>query len=387
MDNNSKFIPRFVASFLEEASEIHPYLMLMGPRQSGKTTLLKRIFPNHEYITLRDDQTRKEARSNPAFFLDHLNTPVIVDDVHLAPSLLESLVALDASEIVFASSRDLVLSDEAIDNLTGKLAVFTLPPLSLAEIDEVGDAPASAIEWIAEGGYPGSVAASDAANSAEYLKGYMRRFILPDVKLASELGKLNDFLKFAAICARNVGVPVNMDSMAKELGINIRTALHWHEVLQARFLTMTLPAYEQDVLKYQVKSPKLYFCDTGLAFDFIADFDTENFVLNNYMQVLFENAVIVEIAKSFYEEGRVPRLSYWRDSMGREISLMVEMSDDVTLAIQIAATKRCDSKSFATLDKIAPELGIPPEHRMIVYMGNKTTQTSRGRIVSYKQIS
>ncbi len=386
MDNN-KFIPRFVTSFLEGACVFHPYLMLMGPRRSGKTTLLKRAFPSHEYITLRDDQTRKEARSNPAFFLDHLNTPAIVDDVHLAPGLLESLAALDASEIVFASSKDLLLSDETIDSLAGKMAVFTLPPLSLAEIDEAGDAPASAIEWIAEGGYPGSITAPDATDSANYLAEYMRRFILPDVKLTSELGRLNDFHKFAAICARNIGSPINMDSMAKELGINIRTALHWHEVLQARFLTMTLPAYEQDVLKYQVKSPKLYFCDTGLAFDFIADFDAENFVLNNYMQALFENAVIVEIAKSFYEEGRVPRLSYWRNSMGREISLMVEMSDDVTLAIQIAATKRCSSKSFATLDKIAPKLGIPPEHRMVVYMGNKTTQTSRGRIVSYKQIS
>ena len=383
-------IEREMRQKLREMALKFPVVYVSGPRQSGKTTLVRDAFPEYAYVSLENPDVRRAFEDDPNTFLSYHGSQVIFDEAQRAPELFSYLQGLvDASgepgQFILTGSQNFLLLKSIGQTLAGRVAMFTLPPLSRFELDGAGMSPHSLEEWVFTGGYPRLYDAG--IEPPDFFPGYLRTYIERDVRDELGVRSLHDFDTFVRLCAVRTGEILNLASLASDCGIDRRTARQWMSILEASGIVYLLQPHFSNTGKRLIKSPKLYLVDTGLACNLI-DFDeADELVLSEHKGHLFESAVIAEVLKRSYAKGREPRLSFWRDSNGREIDLVIEKGLKPVEAIEIKASATYNTKFFDMLERVAgPELGLGPEQRRVVYGGDMSLHTERGNLVSFKEL-
>ena len=365
-----------------------PVVSITGPRQSGKTTLAKTAFPQHEYLSFEDPDTRDRFVDDPRGFLNRYKQGAIFDEAQRVPELFSYLQGVvDESDVpgrfIITGSQNFLLSKAISQSLAGRVAPFTLLPLSCCEFVEAKRAPRSPLEWVLHGGYPRLFKQS--IEPGDFFPGYIETYLQRDVREELGVRRLSDFSRFLQLCALSSGEVLNITSLSSDCGISVATARGWLSVLEASHIIWLLQPYFTNERKRLIKSPKLYLLDTGLACSLLGiESETELFESDRYGH-LFEAAVVSEVIKRQLAQGRAPRLSFWRDSNGREIDLLIERGPRVLRAVEIKSSTTYRSSYFDTVSKIAPEIGLDAEACSVVYGGEEAFKTPRGNVVPFSE--
>lgn len=348
-----------------------PVVTLYGPRQSGKTTLLRMVYNDLPYISLEELDNRAFANNDPRGFLDNYKQGAIIDEVHHSPGLLSYIqTKVDTEDIFFAlsSSQNMLLSERVSQSLAGRTAIFQLLPLSLDEIKLAGKTLTSFEEACLQGGYPRVLASG--LNPEDFYPSYYSTYIERDVRQIKNIGDLAAFANFMKLCAGRIGQPLNYASLATDSGISPNTAKSWISILQSTYIVYLLQPYYQNFNKRLIKSPKLYFHDTGVACQLLG-IQTDSQISTHYLKGgLFENLVISEYLKRAFNNSQPFNGYYWQSKEGREVDLIIESGGTVQ-AIEIKSGKTRNEHFFENLNywnKLAPE--IMNREMTVIYGGD-----------------
>ena len=334
-------IPRLLSPYAIRDAGYYPLVIVTGPRQSGKTTLAKAAFPNHEYLSFEDTETRSFARDDPKGFLTRHSGPAIFDEAQRVPDLfsaLQTAVDKDASpgRFVLTGSQNFLLLKDVSQSLAGRSGILHLLPFSRAELDrrpqsEPGDplclftnriSGPDLWEAIRTGFYP---RIHDRGIPPEvWLADYVLTYIERDVRSLVNIGDLDAFERFLGLVAGRVGQLLNYSSLASDSGVSVDTACRWISVLKTSFIVFSLAPHHRNFNKRLIKSPKLYFYDTGLACYLLGLRSRVQLETHPLRGALFENFVIAEVAKAYFHHRRQPPLFFWRDRSGHEVDLLIE---------------------------------------------------------------
>ncbi len=362
------FVPRTLSGLLDKAVRGFPAVLVSGPRQSGKTTLLRTRFgETHRYVSLEAPHIRERALADPTGFLGDHPPPVILDEIQHAPALLSYLqVAIDEDRRpgrwLLSGSQSFPLLQGTSESLAGRVAILTLLPLSWSEIQgraegdlavetvfdrllEARPAPESSTrpdlaQWLLRGGFP-QLWSDPAVDPQLWLASYIQTYLERDVRSVLGVRDLGAFQTFLRLTAARTGQVLNLVDLARDAGISPPTVRQWLSVLEASHQIFLLRPHFENFGKRLIKAPKLYWLDTGLAC-FVLGLKDEEAVLRGPMAgALFETAVVAELAKLFYHRGLPPPLWYWRSRDGWEIDLLVELRGRLhPIEIKATATPR-----------------------------------------------
>lgn len=326
-----EYIVRQLGKALKDAHNVFPVVTLTGPRQSGKTTLCRHLYPDIPYINFENIQTVTSFQENPVSFLDNFRAGAIIDEAQLEPSVFRALQTVvdedkfrgNERKFIITGSSNFAIMANTSESMAGRTIPLTLLPFSFSEISEAATYAPSTNELMWRGGYP-QIWVSPAAHCETIIQGYIDTYVERDLRQIINVKDLNKFIKFLGLCAGRVGTELNRSSLAVETGVAVATIDSWLSVLEASYVIWLLPPWSTNVNKRLTKSPKLYFCDTAVLCYLLGIRDASQ--LENYplRGAIFENMVINNFLKGAYNAGKKPRLSFFRDKTGREIDLLVE---------------------------------------------------------------
>lgn len=367
------FIPRKLTKEILISSREYPVITLIGPRQSGKTTLVRSLFPEHSYANLENPEIRALAENDPKAFLSRWPAPAIYDEIQRVPGLLSYIQVLVDEEPsakgrwILTGSNQLKLRETVAQSLAGRTALLTLLPLSISELKNQESASTRSFAgWIHMGFLPRIYDQGIRPRSA--WRDYYQTYVERDVRMLLQLENQAGFERFLKLLAGRVGQLVNLNAMSGEVGVAQSTLTKWLSVLEASFLIFRLPPYHRNFGKRQTKSPKLYFTDPGLAAWLLGIESPEQVERDPLVGGLFENLVVVEALKSRVHAGQVPNLHFFRDSNGREIDLLYPIGPDV-IPIEIKSAMTFD-RSFNAGIRFFQEVSKSETPGWIVYAGD-----------------
>ena len=382
-------VHRTLQTSLERLATKYPVITLTGPRQSGKSTLLRYAFPDFQYISLEDLDLRDFATNDPRGFLATYPRRVILDEVQRVPSLM-SYIQTHVDKInesgmyLLAGSHNFLLMESVNQTLAGRTAILKLLPLSRCEMQNGGVLPATINEQIYYGAYPRLY--DKGLQPDEFYPYYTQTYVERDVRELKNIGDLSRFTRFIKLCAGRIGQLLNLSSLAVECGISVPTATSWLSVLVASYICYLLRPDWNNFAKRLVKSPKLYFFDTGLACSLLDIKSPEQLVTHYSRGALFENMVINGFIKKAWNEGRETDLRFWRDSQGNEVDLLIYDSGDAPMAYEIKSGATFHPEFFKGLTKWAAISGADANNMNVIYGGENGLQTANGRLMTIDDI-
>ena len=368
--NTRKNIPREIVPYARELATQFPVLSIQGPRQSGKTTLARTLFPSHGYVNLEHPDTRAEAEADGETFLATHPAPLVIDEAQRVPSLLSRIqVAVDARDgenglYVLTGSHQPSLREGIVQSLAGRVGRLTLLPLSLSELAAAGIASDRAGRLV-EGFMPRLF--SSRQTPAELYRNYAETYLEKDVSQLTRLRERRPFETFTRLLAGRVGQLYNGAGMADETGTSAMTLRGWLSILEACHLVFVLPPYYRNFGKRFVKTPKVYFCEPGLAAWMLGIRDAAQAARDPAFGGLFENLVVVEALKTRLNAGRTGGLYFMRDRHGTEVDLVVEERGELHLfEIKSAASFSADfARNLETVRRTVPDVSSAT----VVYAG------------------
>ncbi len=359
-------------------------ITLTGPRQSGKTTLVRAAFPALPYISLEEPDIRQIALTDPRGFLANFPAGAILDEIQNTPDLFSYIQRLvdenHSAQFILTGSSNFLLMERISQTLAGRTAVLYLLPLSFAEL-------APDVEQyetlIFKGRYPRIYDREIAPT--DFYPSYIQTYVERDVRLLKNIGDIHTFIQFVRLCAGRIGQMLNLASLATDAGISPNTAKAWLSVLESSYILYRLQPYFRNFSKRLVKSPKLYFYDTGVACSLLGIRD-ENQVTMHYMKgALFENLIINEFIKRNFHRGDNRLPYFWRDNHGREIDCLLA-DGERAIPIEIKSGKTLSPSYFDGLKYWQLLARLPDEHGYVVYGGEQSMQTSTGAYVSWRHL-
>ena len=364
--------PHLVALFRQ-----YPFVTVTGPRQSGKTTLCRTAFPDLEYVNLEAPDQREYARSDPRGFLSRLSGGAVLDEIQRAPDLLSYLQVLADEKrrnslFVLTGSQRFQISEGIAQSLAGRTALLRLLPFSLAERRRTG-ASGEVDDILHSGFYPRIH--DQGLNPRQALGDYLETYVERDVRRLGEVGDLIAFQRFVRLCAGRVGQLVNLSALGADAGVSHTTARRWLSVLEAGYVVFRLPPFRANIRKRLIKSPKLYFCDVGLACYLIGIEHAGQVATHPLRGALFENMVVAEALKHGYNRVRRPDLSFFRDSRGLECDLLYRTGRGVA-AVEVKSGMTVADDHFDGLVRVG-EL-VPEVTARVLVHGGAGRQTRRG---------
>lgn len=379
-------IERTLKNKLLEMIGKYPIVTLTGPRQSGKSTLLKTSFSTYQYVSLEDLDMRLFATEDPRGFLATYPDKTIIDEVQRVPELfsyIQTHVDKENKEGMYllAGSHNFLLMESINQSLAGRTAILNLLPFSHHEM-QIGDILPTTIDGeIYKGAYPRLYDKNIAPT--DYYPFYIQTYVERDVRLLKNIGDLSKFIRFIKLCAGRIGQLLNLSGLANECGISVSTATAWMSLLEASYIVYLLKPDHNNYAKRLVKSPKLYFYDTGLACSLL-DIKSAEQVSTHFLRGgLFENLVINEFVKEFLNKGEEPNLTFWRDSTGNEVDLLQTIADK-QYAYEIKSGATYSSDYFKGISKWAKLSGATPDQCFAIYAGDKEMKTSNGEVINWK---
>ncbi len=300
---------------------------VVGPRQSGKTTLVRAVFPEKPYASLENPDVRARATDDPRGFLAHYPVGAILDEVQRVPSLFSYLQqVLDESStrglFVLTGSNNFLLQENISQSLAGRIGYLDLMPFTLNELPS--NAVQSPDNWLFKGGYPPVY--DGMTDQALWFANYIRTYVERDVRQIRNITDLHAFGRFLRLCAGRSGQLLNINNLAVETGKDHKTISGWLSVLESSFIVHLLRPYHVSFNKRVVKMPKLYFIDTGLACALLGIVKQDQLALHPLRGNLFENLIVMEVIKRTGHQGSMAQAWFWRDSKGHEVDLLVEQA-------------------------------------------------------------
>ena len=362
-------------------------ITVVGPRQAGKTTLCKMAFPLYQYVSLEDPDVRLYAIEDPRGFLNDYRKNVILDEVQRVPQLLsyiQTIVDEDnlKAQFILTGSHQLELGAAIAQSLAGRTARLTLLPLSMNELEQEPTARNEDLNGLLLNGFmPGKYA--DKIGTARFYCSYFQTYIERDVSLLINLKDSTKFEKFVRLCAGRIGQLLNQASLANDVGVTANTISDWLSVLEASFIIYRLQPYYENIGKRLIKSPKLYFVDTGLAAWLLGIETSKQMQRDPLRGHLFENFVVMELLKYKLNQGKDPRLFFYRDSHGNEVDLVIQEGTDL-IPIEIKSSQTWHNSFLKGINYFKALLGDRVINAMIVYGGDNNRTTENYRLRSYK---
>jgi len=358
---------------------------VVGPRQSGKTTLVRYIFSDKPYVNLENPDLRIYATEDPRGFLSNYPHGAVLDEVQRVPELFSYLQQiLDESEIhglfILTGSNNFLLQERISQSLSGRVGYLNLLPLSLSEIN---DSQCSSNQLLYKGGYP--VLYSEGVEPSQWYANYIRTYVERDVRLVKNIADLSTFERFLRLCAGRIGQLLNMSGLAVETGVDVKTIGAWLSVLETGFVLFRLQPYHENYNKRIVKMPKLYFYDTGLAISLLGVENSTQLELHPFRGSLFENMIIVELLKKQYNKGKSHNLFFWRDNVGNEVDLLIKQGNSL-LPVEIKSGQTVTNDYFKGIlfwNKITKTQG-----GYIIYGGDMRQNRSNGiTVLSFRDLN
>lgn len=316
---------RNIESEVMRLAQYYHVLTITGPRQSGKTTLCKKVFPDYDYVNLEDETMRVDIELNGKSYLIAHRQGLIIDEIQNMPNVFSMVqVIVDTYEdarFILTGSNNFLLMQKITQSLAGRTAILTLLPLSIAELPEVSKA-VSPFELIYKGFYPAVWAQK--VPSQDMYRQYFSTYIQRDVQQVLNIRHLTEFRSFLIMCASRIGTEFNAQSMCSELGVSIPTIQEWMNVLEASYVVFRLQPFYRNISKRLVKTPKIYFYDVGLACYLLGIRDASQVETHPLRGQLFENMVVCDRLKNIYNAGKDNNLYFYRDKGQHEVDIIQE---------------------------------------------------------------
>lgn len=376
-------IPRKSTKELLALSKRFKSVAVIGPRQSGKTTLVRNVFPNKAYVSLENPDTRNFALEDPRGFLAMYPQGAILDEVQRTPQIFSYLQQiLDESDtkglFILTGSNNFLLQENISQSLSGRIAYLFLMPLSFDEPEST-----DVNQFLFRGGYPGIY--NDSIEPFRFFPNYIRTYIERDVRLLKNIVDLTAFERFLRLCAGRIGQLLNMSSLAVEVGVDVKTISSWIGVLEASFILFRLLPHHKNFNKRLVKMPKIYFYDTGLACSLLGISNIQVLDTHPLRGSLFENMVITEFLKENFSRGSSGNLFFWRDNTGNEIDLILDQDNKLT-PVEIKSGQTITDEYFKNLRFWAKLSGS--ESGYVVYGGQDFQKRSNGvNVIPFTRMS
>ncbi len=381
------YIKRDIEDTILEAAKYFPVITVTGPRQSGKTTMLRHVFPNLHYYSLEDLDTRNFAMEDPVRFLHLHQEGMILDEVHNFPELLsyiQGIVDLEPEKkYILSGSSNFALLKKVSQSLAGRSGVFELMPLSIAEAKN-GAVDVSDVDTLLYNGlYP---AVCSGKNIPKFLyPSYVKTYLERDVRDLLNVKDMRQFNMFLRLCAGRIGSIYNATEIANEVGVTTKTIQSWTSILQASYVLYLLPPYFENTRKRLTKSPKVYFCDTGLACSLLGIEAPEQLAFDKMRGHLFENLVVTEMLKRRLNEGKEANLYFYRDSNQNEIDILVSNPSSMD-AIEVKSAMTFSPAFEKALKKVADWITAPVGKRIIVYAGSLEDRNGDIQLQNYQHL-
>ncbi len=380
-------IKRELESKLLELANKFPVVSVTGPRQSGKTTLLRVSFPEYTYTSLEDPDTRIIASEDPRSFLAR-SERMIIDEIQRVPELFSYIQTLTdqtgiSGQFIISGSQSFLLNKDIAQSLAGRVAVLRLLPFSYSELRNVDINFSSYEQLIFKGFYPRIY--DKGIEPADFFPSYIQTYIERDVRLLQNIRDLNLFIRFMKLCAGRTGQLLNMNSLANDTGVSVNTVKSWISVLEASFIIFLLQPHHKNFNKRLVKMPKLYFFDTGLACSLL-DIETASQLETHYLTGgLFENFIISELIKSRYHRGLRNNCYFWRDHKGNEVDCLIEKAQKL-IPVEIKSARTYTKKLFTGLNYWKKISANEKKETFLVYGGDSDKLIEENRIIAWKNI-
>lgn len=370
---------------LKESAKKLPIVTLLGPRQSGKTTLVRETFPHKPYVNMESAHLREMAISDPLAFLAQYPKGAILDEIQEAPSLLSYIqVRVDETkekgEFILTGSHQMELHEAISQSLAGRTMILHLLPLSLEELMQAGiDCSLDAILY--QGCYPRVHA--DQLNPTQTYASYVRTYLERDIRTLLKVHDLHLFQRFMMLAASRVGQVLNKNSLAADIGIDAKTVESWLSILEACYILYRLPPYFENFGKRIIKSPKIYFCDVGLVAYLLGIETIDQMVRDPLRGHLFENLVVNELMKARFNQGLDPRLFFYQIAGRQEIDLLYQRGHEL-IPIEIKSARTYNSSFLSGLNefkKIAPQRCANPH---LIYGGEEEINIQGVQLLNYR---
>ena len=380
------YLHRTIEEVIIEASGYFSVISVTGPRQSGKSTLLKHLFPQVPRYSMKDVNVREFAEHDPIAFLHQHPEGMFIDEVQKVPQLLEYIQGIvddnPSCQFLLTGSSNFELLSGLCESLPGRAGVYELLPMSYTETESTMSG-LSTDEFLYSGLYPAICAQKNKARLfyPSYVKTYLERDVRDLLRIKDQM----QFVKFMKLCAARVGAIFNASDIAGQLGIDNKTVTHWLSVLQASYLVTLLPPYYENISKRLVKSPKLYFNDPGLAC-FLLDIESPRQLERDKMRgAIFENYVVMEVIKHRYNRGLLNGVYFYRDSNQNEVDILLKEEGEIT-AIEVKSSMTYHSSFENDISKLSEWIRTPVVNKMIVYTGDFENTASDIKIINYRHL-
>jgi uncharacterized protein len=379
-------IRRAITDRLKYFAGKYPVVSLTGPRQSGKSTLLQQTFPDYHYVNFEDPDVLLMAKDDPRLFLANYPDRTIIDEAQRFPELfsyIQTHVDKTGNEGMYllSGSHNFLLMEKISQTLAGRTALLKLLPFTREEISGYNIDRDDLDGQLFRGGYPRIY--EKGIHPSDFYPFYIQTYIERDVRQLQNISDMDLFIRFVKMCAGRIGQLLNLSSLANECGISQPTAKGWLSVLEASYIVFLQKPYFGNFTKRLVKTPKLYFFDTGLACSLLGIND-RNQLFTHYMRGnLFENYILLEFLKNSYNAVKEPEIYFWRDNVGNEIDLLTETQGKLkAYEIKSGMTYRED---FFRSRNYWEKLPIKSKESFsVVYGGNSGSRTPYGQLISWK---
>ncbi len=381
---------RTLATQIKQAADTFYAVSVVGPRQSGKTTLLKMLFPDYTYLNLENPTTLERLRSDPQGYFAKPSGKWILDEAQEYPELFSYLLGfIDEyrvkGQFILSGSKNFLLLDQISQSLAGRIAILELLPLTYTELQSNGTyAKAPIWDLIYQGTYPGPY--HDKAKTPLWYKSYVTTYLERDVRQILQVKNLAKFYLFLRLCAGRNGQLLNLSELGAACGISHTTASEWINLLEASYIIFRLQPYYRNFNKRLIKTPKLYFYDAGLVCHLLGIESPQHAEIHAARGALFEGYIISDIVKQFAAQAKTPHVYFWNSHKGFEIDLLIEHANFLK-AVEIKSSATFSSSFFKQLTRWQQlEKNDVTSKSYVIYAGDESFSINDMQVISYKEV-
>ncbi len=379
-------INRILQSEVNRLKALYSVTVITGPRQSGKTTLCRTLFPDYFYVNMEDVSVREQIAVSPKEFLKKHAKGLILDEVQQYPGLFPYIqVVADENpdfRFILTGSSNFSLMEKVTQSLAGRAAILTLLPLSLAELDQRETLATDTL--LLNGGYPAVWAKQIPIQDVS--RNYYNTYIERDVRQLLNIKDLSKFQIFIRLCAGRIGSEFNASALSNEVGVSVPTINEWLSTLEASYVLFRLPPFYRNIGKRLVKSPKIYFYDTGLACFLLGIENEQQLGPHPLRGAVFENLVVLEFIKNRFNAGKLPNIYFYRDKSQREVDVVQEFGNQY-YAYEVKSASSFHKGFLSNLDYLKNILGEALSSTQVVYDGELDMDTPENGMVNFRRIS